>query len=377
MFSAPIPRQLLDAAYKRLMDSPAFKGAVKGAEGGADAAARMPFNMIENEAKNASAAGYDFVNTTDKNGNTVQVTKAQASQLANAPAQPNNPSNSISFGQTPDVSSDPDQIPIPKLIEPPSIGIAANNPNMGEAVKANIEARTAAMKTGTGALKLRQNATEMLQSLRGPDGKLLVNTGIFGAHIQDWAEALTQMGVPISVVQAWSGTDPNNGKQMEKNNAEMVNELTHAALEKGDKFLATDINMFKNSTPGIDVLPLALEAIMHRHILPQAANDIAMGDAAAKTDILKDNVPAYLFNVQKSLADARQAADTNSFNKGEFTTKGYQANADAKQRQGQGTTTPAPNATANGAPKYQEGQTATGPNGTKMKFTSGKWVPNQ
>ena len=357
---SPMAMQMLEAAYKRYMDSPAFKGSVKGAEGGADASARLPFNMIENEAKNASAANYDLVTTQNPQTGQIEL-RPKSAVLGQVNSPPPRNAAPISFGQASDDSGSSSQ-PAPQ--QHASNAVLAPDPNSGKRFELQAKPWQESFTDAALGRQSLAQAQQMMDVMFDANGKPTINTGPSGPFINDAAAYMKQAGFSESFLDSWLHTNPDNAQALEKLKTAMGTEIAKQTIGPGSQLRVTEFNQFLKTTPGEELLPNAFKWIVQNSIIPKAQQQIGRNDAVKDLDPAKDNI-------MKALNEYDAAHPV-------YTPRNQQSSTSQEQGQPQAsvnktTTTPA----AVIAPKYEENQTATGPKGEKVIFKSGKWVTNQ
>jgi hypothetical protein len=220
------------------------------------------------------------------------------------------------------------------------------------------------------------------------EGKAVSNPTSYGGLIQRSEIALDQLDKTLESYGKLGNTDSMLGVTA----AKAENYAKSAGTEKGKLFqelktnssnAASDINSVQNGGRGTGA---EREHIANALNLPYDSHKVQSGAVQAHLDALKSAIEArfhsekglvgedYLKNdpdyvrLTKKLADAQEKA--NKLYAGDFSyVPGSKAPA-AKAG-------PAKPPAAANAPTYQEGMTATGPNGAKIKFTNGQWVPLQ
>jgi len=369
---APIAMELYNTVYNRVMAGPVGKGLNADAEAWAKVNPAIAQKAGESAAEARNKMG-EVIPDVNNPGMFIRPTVLQEADAATAnngqtPPKSNQPPV-ISVGQSP--SSDQSQELSPSSANPkPSFGVSAVNPNSAKYVDTQIEEHKQALSAAISASVEKQQALQMRNRLVDSNGNPLVNSGPSGAFINHLAAIAKQAGFSDETIQGILKTNPENDQEANKLRVALAMEYGKQTMSGDGKDVALrqqTAKAFLDSMPNNQLLNGASKWIIDNSIVPQSDAIIGAGDIARKLNPLTDNVQGALYDYKRShpffispltpgLAPQTNAPGT-PMSMGDVKT----------------TTTPA----AVIAPKYQEGQTATGPNGAKMMFKSGKWVTNQ
>ena len=129
-------------------------------------------------------------------------------------------------------------------------------------------------------------------------GQPLVNSGPYGDKIAGIAATLKQFGVGDGVINALTGTDPNNAQAIEKLRTALGSESARADLA-GSQIRVAEFQRFLAATPNAQLLPAAYKYIIDKAIIPKAQQQIQEYETIKGLDPQKDDLRSALFNYRQ------------------------------------------------------------------------------